>query len=47
MPEIVLDETDRRIVNELQGGFPVAARPFRTAARRMRINEVVLIARVK
>ena len=47
MPEIVLDETDRRIVNELQGGFPVSARPFRTAARRMRINEVDLIARVK
>lgn len=47
MPEIVLDETDRRIVNELQGGFPVSARPFRTAARRMRIHETELIGRVK
>ena len=47
MPEIALDETDRLIVNGLQGGFPVTARPYRTAARRLGLTEVELIARLK
>lgn len=47
MSEIALDETDRLIVNGLQGGFPVTARPYRTAARRLGLTEVQLIARLK
>lgn len=47
MPETALDETDRLIVNGLQGGFPVTARPYRTAARRLGLSEVQLIARLK
>jgi len=47
MREIALDETDRLIVNGLQGGFPVTARPYRTAVRRLGLTEVELIARLK
>lgn len=47
MSEIALDETDRLIVNSLQGGLPITARPYRTAARRLGLTEVQLIARLK
>ncbi|MBI1986127.1 MAG: AsnC family transcriptional regulator [Rhodospirillales bacterium] len=42
-----MDATDRLIVNELQGGFPVADRPFAEAAARLGIDEDDLIERVK
>jgi len=42
-----MDATDRLIVNELQGGFPVADRPFAEAAARLGIDEDDLIKRVK
>lgn len=41
-----LDATDRAIVNALQGGFPVCARPFRAAAESLGLAEDELIARV-
>lgn len=47
MPDVTLDDVDRRIVNELQGGFPVAARPYRTMARRLHLVEAELIGRLK
>jgi DNA-binding Lrp family transcriptional regulator len=42
-----LDATDRAIVNALQGGFPLSARPFAEAARPLGLGEDELIARVR
>jgi siroheme decarboxylase len=42
-----MDSTDRLIVNELQGSFPVADRPFAEAAARLGIDENDVIERVK
>jgi DNA-binding Lrp family transcriptional regulator len=44
---ISLDDTDRRIVNALQEGFPLAPRPYRQAAERLGLAEDDLIARLK
>jgi DNA-binding Lrp family transcriptional regulator len=41
-----MDETDRRIINSLQGGFPVSERPFAEAATRLDLSEDELIARL-
>jgi len=41
-----MDETDRRIINGLQGGFPVSERPFAEAATRLDLSEDELIARL-
>lgn len=41
-----MDETDRRIVNGLQGGFPVVERPFAEAAAALGIGEDELIDRI-
>lgn len=43
----VLDETDRRIVNELQSGLPVCRRPYAAAGRRLGLSEAELIARIE
>ncbi len=40
------DAIDRRIVNELQGGFPVCARPYAEAAAKLDLDEADLIARI-
>lgn len=45
-PDDNLDDTDRTIVNALQGGFPVCERPFRAAAEDLGLAEDELIARV-
>jgi siroheme decarboxylase len=42
----VMDELDRRIVNELQGGFPLCARPFAEAGKRLGMSEQDLLSRV-
>ena len=42
-----MDSLDRRIINELQGGFPVAERPFLEAAQRIGTSESELITRVR
>ena len=42
-----MDETDRRIVNALQGGFPVSPRPFAEAAREVGLSESALIERLE
>ena len=41
------DDRDRRIVNALQGGFPICERPFRVAAKKLGIGEDELIARIE
>ncbi|MEZ5540835.1 MAG: AsnC family transcriptional regulator [Pseudomonadota bacterium] len=41
-----MDALDRRIVNELQIGFPVCERPFREVAERLGSTESELITRI-
>lgn len=42
-----LDATDRRIINHLQGGFPVCERPYAAAAAEIGIAEADLLARLQ
>ncbi len=42
-----LDDTDRAIVNALQGGFPLVERPYAAAAKELGLSEEELIARLK
>lgn len=42
-----MDEIDRRIVNALQGGFPVCERPFQAVADDLWLSEAELIARIE
>lgn len=42
-----MDDTDRAIVNGLQGGFPLCARPYAEAAARLGLDESALIARLE
>ena len=41
-----MDETDRAIVNALQGGFPLSDEPYREAAESLGLSEADLIARL-
>ena len=41
-----MDSLDRRIINELQGGFPVSERPYLEAAQRIGTSESELITRL-
>lgn len=41
-----MDELDRRIIDALQGGFPLCARPYRQAAEGLGLEEEELIARL-
>jgi DNA-binding Lrp family transcriptional regulator len=41
-----MDALDRRIINELQGGFPVCEYPFREVAQRLGSTESELITRL-
>lgn len=47
MTERALDPIDRRIVNTLQGGFPVCERPYAAAAHTLGIGEEELISRLE
>jgi siroheme decarboxylase len=42
-----MDELDRRIINALQGGFPLCERPFAEAADGLGTDEATLIARLR
>lgn len=42
-----MDDLDRRIINHLQGGFPVSERPYRDAARKLDTSESELITRIR
>ena len=42
-----LDVLDRRIINALQGGFPVTDEPFRAVAEALGLDEETLIARIE
>jgi DNA-binding Lrp family transcriptional regulator len=41
-----MDELDRSIINELQGGFPVCDHPFAEIAARLHTTEPELISRI-
>ena len=42
-----MDSLDRRIINELQGGFPICERPFAQAAGQLGTSESELITRLR
>jgi DNA-binding Lrp family transcriptional regulator len=42
-----MDELDRRIVNALQGGFPLCERPFAETARQLGTTEGELLSRLQ
>lgn len=42
-----MDEIDRRIVNALQGGFPLCPRPYEAAAKALGIGEGDLLSRLE
>lgn len=42
----IMDAVDRKIINGLQGGFPVSETPFADAAKKMGLEESDLIKRV-
>jgi DNA-binding Lrp family transcriptional regulator len=42
----MLDATDRKIINALQGGFPICDRPFAAAAENLGLEEQDLIGRI-
>jgi siroheme decarboxylase len=44
--EMELDAIDRRIINNLQGGFPVCERPYAKAAESLGLSEEELIGRI-
>jgi DNA-binding Lrp family transcriptional regulator len=43
----MIDAMERKIINGLQGGFPITERPFAEAAARLGIDEDVLVARIR
>jgi len=42
-----MDDVDRLIINETQGGFPVTERPFADLAERLDLSEAELINRMR
>ncbi len=46
-PGDILDETNRKIINTLQYGFPISDRPYREAAESLNITENELLSRIK
>lgn len=42
-----LDATDRKIINALQGGFPLSETPYRDVAEGLGLDEAELLARLR
>ena len=42
-----LDDTDRRVINALQGDFPLSDEPYREIAHSLGIGEAQLLARLR
>ncbi len=42
----VLDETDRRLINALQGDFPLVAEPYREVAESLGLSEAEVLERI-
>jgi siroheme decarboxylase len=49
MPEraATLDDMDRRLINALQGGFPLCEEPYRAVAESLELTEFELISRIE
>ncbi len=47
MTKQVLDATDRKIINGLQGGFPLCAHPYAAAAAVLGLREAELLTRLR
>ncbi|MCX7168580.1 MAG: AsnC family transcriptional regulator [Rhodocyclales bacterium] len=45
-PVAQLDEVDRRLINALQGGFPLVAEPYRRVADSLGLSETELLRRL-
>lgn len=45
--KLILDKTDRLILNEIQRNFPVCHRPFLALARRLKLKEKEILQRVQ
>jgi len=43
----MLDDVDRQIINTLQGGFPICARPYEAAAADLGLSEDDLVGRIE
>jgi DNA-binding Lrp family transcriptional regulator len=41
-----MDETDKRIINEIQSDFPITPRPFEELGKRLGLSESDIIARI-
>jgi DNA-binding Lrp family transcriptional regulator len=46
MPETPLDATDRRLINALQGGFPLGDEPYREVAEALGMSEAEVLVRL-
>jgi DNA-binding Lrp family transcriptional regulator len=44
---VEIDDTDRLLLNNLQGGFPVTHRPFRDVAGRLGLTEDIVLERLR
>ncbi|MDQ7090574.1 MAG: AsnC family transcriptional regulator [Methylococcales bacterium] len=42
-----MDDIDKKIINELQGGFPICESPYQVVASQLGLTETVLIERLK
>ncbi len=45
-PRAVLDETDRRLINALQGNFPLVPEPYRQVAESLGLSEAEVLHRL-
>ncbi len=43
----VLDDTDRALINALQGGFPLCEEPYRAVGDRLGLSEVEVLSRLQ
>ena len=41
-----MDDIDRSIINQMQGGFPICAEPFAQVAQELGIDEDLLVSRI-
>jgi DNA-binding Lrp family transcriptional regulator len=46
-PQVQIDDTDRLLLNNLQGGFPVTHRPFADVAASLGLTEDDVLARLR
>lgn len=45
--EVEIDDTDRLLLNNLQGGFPVTHRPYDDVARTLGLTEIEVLGRLR